>query len=145
MLDNIISSLTEQAMPKLTGAHGLSPEQAKNSITAAVDGLKGTLGGDHGFDLGTVTNLFSSATNTDGANGLLEKIAGNLQGDLVSKAGLNADQATSVKNTLLPMITDLVTKHVGGNAGALQGMLSSFTGGGGIADMAKGALGKLFK
>lgn len=145
MFDNIINSLTQQALPKLTGTHGLSPEQAKASIAAATSGLKGTLGGDQGFDMSTLTNLFSSAKNTAGADSLLEKIGGNMQGDLMSKAGLNASQAAGVKSTLLPMIIDLVTKQVGGNSSALQGLLGDIGKGGGIADLAKGALGKLFK
>jgi hypothetical protein len=42
---------------------------------------------------------------------------------------------------LVPMVTELISKHVGGDAKNLQSLL----GGGGIAGMAKGMLSKLFK
>lgn len=144
MFDNILSSLTQQALPKLTQEHGLSPDQAKSSINAAAGGLQNVLSGDHGFDMGTLTNLFSSDTNTASANGLMEKIGQAVQGKLTGEAGLSADKAGAVKNTLLPMIMDLVTKYAGGNADSLKGILSGFSGGG-VADAAKGVLGKLFK
>ena len=67
-----------------------------------------------------------------------------MQGNLTTQAGLSAEQAGGVKNTLLPMITDLVTKHVGGNAGALQGLLGDLGQGSGIADLAKSAIGPFF-
>ncbi|MBK6755604.1 MAG: hypothetical protein IPG69_18935 [Flavobacteriales bacterium] len=144
MFDNILSSLTEQALPKLMKEHGLSPDQAKASINAAASGLQSTLSSGGGFDMATLTNLFSSATNTAGSNSLLEKIGSAMQGNLTTQAGLSAEQAGGVKNTLLPMITDLVTKHVGGNAGALQGLLGDLGQGSGIADLAKSAIGRFF-
>lgn len=144
MFDNILSSLTQQALPKLTQEHGLSPDQAKSSISAAASGLQGVLSGNHGFDMGTLTNLFSKETNTPGANGLMEKIGQSVLSNLTGKAGLSADKAGAVKNTLMPMIMDLVTKQVGGNADSLKGLLGGLSGGG-VADKAKGLLGKLFK
>ena len=143
MFDNILSSLTQKALPKLVQEHGLSPEQAKSSITAATTGLQGVLSGDHGVDVSTLTNLFSSDTNTTGANGLLEKIGQAVQSNLTGKAGLSAEKAGAVKDTLLPMIMDLMSKHVGGNADSLKDLVSGFSGGG-MADAAKGVLGKLF-
>jgi hypothetical protein len=40
------------------------------------------------------------------------------------------------------MVTELVTKHVGGDATNLQALVGN---GGGLAGMAKGLLGNLFK
>ena len=94
-----------------------------------------------------VLNLFSDAKNTGGADGILNNIGSVLQGKLTGQVGLNATQAGGVQAMLMPMLTSLLSKYVGGNAGNLQQLIGSFSGGkaGGIADMAQGMLGKLFK
>lgn len=69
-----------------------------------------------------------------------------LQSKLTGQVGLDANKAGGVSAMLLPIVTDLITKHVGGDTSKLSSMLGDLTGNsGGMADMAKGMLGKLFK
>jgi hypothetical protein len=145
MLDQILSTLQKQATPELMNKLGLDQEQANGSVNAAADSVKQVLGGSDGFGLDDALSLFSSAKNTSGADGILGNIGNVLQGKLSSEVGLDAAKAGGVKDLLLPMITGLVTKYVGGDNKNLQSLIGSFAGnGGGVADMAKGMLGKLF-
>ncbi|MBK8341186.1 MAG: hypothetical protein IPK99_14850 [Flavobacteriales bacterium] len=149
MLDQILSTLQSQAAPELMSKFGLNQQQTNGSIKAATDSVTEVIGGGDGFGMDDVLNLFSDAKNTGGADGILNNIGSVLQGKLTGQVGLNASQAGGVQAMLMPLLTGLVSKYVGGNAGNLQQLIGSFTGGkaggGGIADMAQGMLGKLFK
>ncbi|HNA33020.1 MAG TPA: hypothetical protein PL106_07845, partial [Flavobacteriales bacterium] len=115
-------------------------------ITAAADSVKQVIGGGDGFGLDDMLNLFSSAQNNSNADGILSNISQVFNGKLTSDVGLSAQQAGGVKDLLLPMIMNLISGKVGGNANNLQGLLSAFTGqGGGLAEMAGGLLKGLFK
>lgn len=142
MLDQLLSTLQQQAAPQLMSKFGLNEKQAGGSISAAADSVKEVLGGSDGFGLDDALNLFSSAKNTSAADGILGNIGGLLQNKLSSQVGLDAGKASGVAAMLLPMVTDMVSKHVGGDAKNLQSLLG---GGGGLAGMAKGLLGNLFK
>lgn len=145
MLDELLETLKGQVGPELINKIGLNQDQAHGSINAAAASVKEVIGGGDGFGLDDVLNLFSSATNGAGANGILSNIGNVLQGKLTGEVGLNASQAGSTSDMILPAITSLLSDKVGGNAGNLQSLIGSFTGnGGGMADMAKGMLGKLF-
>ncbi len=141
MFDQILSTLTSQATPDLMNKLGLDQKQATGSIAAAADSVMHIVGGGDGFGLDDALNLFSSAKNSKAADGILANIGSVLQGKLTNEVGLSSGQASGVGAMLLPMITELISKHVGGDAKNLQ----SLVGGGGLADMAKGLLGNLFK
>jgi len=140
MFDQILSSLQKQAMPQLMSQFGLDEKQAGGSVAAAADSVKEALGGK-GFGMEDALSLFSSANNSAGADGLLKNIGGLLQSKLTGQVGLEAGKASGVSSMLLPLITDLVSKHVGGDMKNLQSLL----GGGGLANVAKGLFGKLIK
>lgn len=142
MLDQILSTLQSQAAPKLMSQFGLDEKQASGSIAAAADSVKEVVGGGDGFGLDDALNLFSSAKNSTAANGILGNIGSMLQNKLTGQVGLDAGKASGITAMLLPMITDLISKHVGGDPKNLQALIG---GGGGLADMAKGMLGNLFK
>ncbi len=145
MLDQLLETLKGQVGPELISKIGLNQDQANGSINAAASSVKEVIGGGDGFGMDDVLNLFSSATNSAGANGILSNIGNVLKGKLTGEVGLNASQAGSASDMILPAITSLLSDKVGGNAGNLQSLIGSFTGnGGGMADMAKGMLGKLF-
>ncbi|MEZ4739292.1 MAG: hypothetical protein R2818_08010 [Flavobacteriales bacterium] len=141
MLDQILSSLKDKATPELMNKLGLNADQANGSVTAAADSVKQVVSGGDGFGMDDALSLFSSAKNSAGADGMMGKIGEVLMGKLTGQVGLDAGKASGVSAMLMPMVMDLVSKHVGGDAKNLQGLL----GGGGIADAAKGMLGKLFK
>ncbi|HMU14862.1 MAG: hypothetical protein JST41_04125 [Bacteroidetes bacterium] len=146
MLDEILSTLKSQAAPELMNTIGLNAQQTDGSITAAADSVKQVIGGGDGFGLDDMLNLFSSAQNNSNADGILSNISQVFNGKLTSDVGLSAQQAGGVKDLLLPMIMNLISGKVGGNANNLQGLLSAFTGqGGGLAEMAGGLLKGLFK
>lgn len=147
MLDQILSTLKSQAAPELMNKLGLNEQQTNGSILAAADSVKEVIGGGDGFGMDDVLNLFSEAKNSSAADGILSNIGGVLSSKLTGQVGLNAQQAGGVQSLLLPMITGLLSKYIGGDAKNLQGLIGSFTGGngGGLADIAQGFIGKLFK
>ena len=148
MFDQILASLEKEAAPALMSKLGLDQGQATKSVGAAANSVKEVLGGDNGFGMDDVLSLFSSNTNTSGADGLMSKIGSVMQGKLSTEAGLAPEKASLVQSMLLPMVTDFITKHVGGDASNLKNMLGGLGDMGnlgGLAGTAKGMLGKLFK
>ncbi len=147
MLDQILSALTQQALPKLMQEHGLTQQQAQASIASATGSVGQALGGNHGFSMETLLNLFSNSENSSQANALLGHLGNTMTSNLTGQAGLSPQQASSVQSTLLPMITNLLASQVGGQSGNLQGLLGSLMGGGGggLGGIAHGMLGKLFQ
>ena len=141
MFDQILSTLQSKAAPQLMSQLGLNEKQAGGSVTAAADSVKQVVGGGDGFGMDDVMNLFSQQKNNAAADGIMSNIGSVLQSKLVNSVGLDAGKASGVSAMLVPMVTELISKHVGGDAKNLQSLL----GGGGIAGMAKGMLGKLFK
>lgn len=141
MFDQILSNLQKSAVPQLISQFGLDEKQAGGSVTAAADSVKQVVGGGDGFGMDDVMNLFSQQKNNAAADGIMSNIGSVLQSKLVNSVGLDAGKASGVSAMLVPMVTELISKHVGGDAKNLQSLL----GGGGIAGMAKGMLGKLFK
>ncbi|MBX2982825.1 MAG: hypothetical protein WBB32_05735 [Flavobacteriales bacterium] len=145
MFDQILSTLQKEATPVLMSKLGLNQQQASGSVNAAASSVQEVIAGGEGFDMNDLTSLFSSGQNSSGADGILGKVGTLLQGKLTGQVGLDDTKAGGVSAMLLPMITDLITKHVGGDTGKLQGLLGGLTGGSDMADAAKGMLGKLFK
>ena len=90
---------------------GLNSGQATSSVSAAVDSVKDVLGGSDGFGLDDVVNLFSSAKNTSGADGILSQIGNVMQGKLTGQAGLNASQAGGVKDMLMGSVSQHITHN----------------------------------
>lgn len=144
MFDQILNQLKNQVGPQLMQKAGLNEEQTHGSINAAADSVKEVIGGGDGFGLDDVLNLFSSAKNNTNADGIMNNISSVFQGKLTSNVGLDAGKASGVVGMVMPLLTQLLSDKIGGNAGNLQSLLGNL-GGGGIADMAKGFLGKLFK
>lgn len=145
MFEQIISNLQKEAAPQLMSKLGLNSGQVDKSIMAAADSVKEVLGGDHGFGLSDITSLFSAGQKTSGADAILAKLGGVMQGKLTGQAGLESGLADQVKGMLLPMVTDFVTKQVAGDSNKLSGLLGGLTGGkANIGDAAKGLLGGLF-
>ncbi|MFN8351284.1 MAG: hypothetical protein U0U25_07445 [Flavobacteriales bacterium] len=139
MFDQILDQLKSQVGPELMQKAGLNADQTNGSLSAAADSVKEVIGGGDGFGMDDVLNLFSSAQNSPKADNLLSTIGTVFQGKLTGQVGLDAGKAGAVSALVMPMLTRLLSDKIGGNAANLQGLL-----GGGIADMAKGMLGKLF-
>ncbi len=144
MFDQILDQLKNQVGPQLMQQAGLNEQQTNGSINAAAASVKEVVGGGDGFGVDDVLNLFSADKNTSRADGLLSNIGNVFQGKLTSDVGLDAGKASGVVALVMPMLTKLLSDKIGGNAGNLQSLLGNL-GGGGIAGMAKGLLGNLFK
>jgi hypothetical protein len=146
MFDEILETLKSQAAPDLMNKIGLDQAQTQGSLNAAVGSVKQVLAGGDGFGMDDVLNLFSPAQNTAGAEGILSNIGQVFNSKLTGEVGLNAQQAGGVQSLILPMITNLISSKVGGNAGQLQGLIGGLTGGkgGGLSSMAGGLLKGLF-
>ena len=146
MFEQILQTLEKEAAPALMSKLGLDKQQASGSVNAAASSVKEVISGGDGFGMDDIANLFSSSQNSTGADGILGKVGSLLQSKLTGQVGLDDNKAGGVSAILIPMVTDLITKHVGGDANKLSGLLGSLTGNsGGMADMAKGVLGDLFK
>ncbi len=147
MLDQILSALQSQAAPQLISKFDLNETQAKGSVTAAADSVKDAISGSNGFGMDDVLSLFSSAKNSAGADGLLNSIGGIFLQKLTNNVGLDASKAAGVKDLVLPMVMKLLSDKVGGNPVNLQGLIGGLAeaNSGGIAKIASGFLGKLFK
>ena len=144
MLDNLLPLLKDKLGSDLMNKVGLDAAKTDGALSAAASSVQEVVGGK-GFDMGTVLNLFSKDANNSGANDLLSQLGQNYLGKLTGQVGLDAGMANSVKDMVIPAITALLSDKIGGNAGALQGLLGNLGGASGMGDMAKGMLGKLFK
>ncbi len=145
MLDEILNNLKNQAAPELMNRIGLNEQQTDGSISAAAESVKQVVGGGDGFGLDDMLNLFSNAQNNTNAEGILSKISQVFSGKLSNDVGLNAQQSSGVQALVLPMIMNLISGKVGGDANNLQGLLRAFTGNGDMANVAGGLLKGLFK
>ena len=146
MLDEILSTLKTQAAPDLMKKIGLNEQQTNDSNNAAAESVKQVIGGGDGFGLDDMLNLFSYAQNNANADGILHNIGQVFSGKLSNNVGLSAQQSSSVQAVVLPLLMNLISGKVGGDAGKLQGLLSAITGNGqGMADVAGGLLKGLFK
>lgn len=145
MIENIIAQLKEKVGPDLIGKVGLDQGQVDKVLGAAGGSVKDLVGGK-GVDMGSVLNLFSKTANNPGANDLLGRLGQDLVGKLTGQVGLDASKAGNIKDMIMPVLTDLLSEKVGGNAANLKGLLGG-EGLAGMADQAKsklGGLGKLF-
>ncbi len=145
MFDQILSTLQKEASPMLMSKLGLDQDKAHMCVGAATDSVKEVLGSGKGFELKDALSLFSSSQNSSGAEGILGKLGSALQSKLTGQVGLDSTKAGGVSAILMPMVTDLISKHVGGDSSKLSGLLGGLADGGDMSKMAKGMLGKLFK
>ncbi|MBK7271460.1 MAG: hypothetical protein IPI07_18790 [Flavobacteriales bacterium] len=106
--------------------------------------MQSTLSSGGGFDMATLTNLFSSANNTAGSNSLLEKIGSAILGNLTTQAGLSAEQAGGVKPCCL-FARPGDQARGGATPAHCRALPKGDLGqGSGIADLAKSAIGRFF-
>jgi len=145
MFNELLSTLRKEAAPQLMAQLGLDQDQANMSVGAATESVKEVLGDGKAIGVQDALNLFSGNANGSGAQAMLAKIGSLLQGKLTDQVGLDATKAGGVSAMLLPMVTDLIAKQVGGDGSKLQGLVSGLGDGGDMANMAKSMLGKLFK
>ena len=146
MIDQLINGLKDKVGGDLMKQVGLDAKQTDGAMKAAGDTVKEVIGGGKGVDMDSVLNLFSSGSNSSGANDLMSRMGGEYLGKLTAQVGLSPDMANKVSAMVMPALTSMISDKVGGN----KDMLSSLLGGAGkglLGDLQgkMGGLGKLFK
>ena len=144
MFDSILDSLKEEVGSALMSKLGLSSTDVDKTIESSKDAMETTITEEaksNGLD--TLVNLFSDNKNTSTSNNVLEKLGGNLLSSLTSK-GFDSSKSSSITSMILPIITNLLSKKIGGNTGSLQSLLGSAGISDVIEDKAKGFLKGLF-
>ncbi len=136
MIDQIISSLKDKVGGDLLSKIGLDQSQADGAIKAAGSSVQEVIGG--GADLSSVLNLFSKDGNNAGGSDLLKTLGSNYLGKLTGQVGLDASKAGSVKDLVLPLLTNMLSEKIGGNKDMLGSLL-----GGKAKDVVGGLTGKL--
>ncbi|WKZ64848.1 MAG: hypothetical protein QY325_08710 [Flavobacteriales bacterium] len=136
MLDQIIPQLKAKLQGELTGKLGVDPSKVDGIVNAAGDSVKEGMG--QGLDLSAALNLFSKDANDAHGSALLGSMGESFLGKLTGPLGFDAAKAGSIKDLVMPVLTQLVTEKVGGNKNLLSGLL-----GGGGKDLLSGAAGKL--
>lgn len=144
MIDQLINELKGKVGGDLVGKLGLDKGQADGALQAAGSSVQEVIGGK-GADLDTVLNLFSKDSNTTGANDLMGRLGSTFLGKLTGQVGLDVGKAGSVKDLIMPLLTNMLAEKIGGN----KDMLGSLMGGKANELMGSvggklGGLGKMF-
>ncbi|MFN3874797.1 MAG: hypothetical protein ACK4L7_02650 [Flavobacteriales bacterium] len=141
MLDQIIGQLKNAVGQDLTGKLGIDAAKVDGILKAAGDSVKDSVG--QGLDLSAALNLFSKDANNAGADALLGNLGQSFLGKLTGQLGFDAAKAGSIKDMVLPALTNLLSDKVAGNKDALAGLLGGKDLLGEVAGKL-GGLGKLF-
>lgn len=139
MIEQLIASFQKEAAPALQNL-GLDQKQTAGSVNALFESLGSVVGKEEGgAGLAGLAGLAGG-----GLEGILSKVSGPLQNQLVQNLGLDAGKAGSVVTTLLPLLQKFLGNA--GNNSDLQGLVGSLLGGkgGDLGGLVKGLGGKLF-
>lgn len=146
MLDSLIEGLKGQVAGKLQTEAGVSEDQV-NGIMEVVKNVAGEkIGGELlSGNLGGVMNLFSDKPNTQEADSLQTNLTSGIMEGLIGKLGIDKSKASSIVNVVAPILIGYLTnKNNETGEDDASPLTDLFSGGGGIAGMAKDALGGLF-
>lgn len=147
MIEDLINGLKGQLSEKLQSEEGVSPTQVDGIMDVVKDVSQEKIGGELlSGNLGGVMSLFSDAPNTQEADSLQTSLTSGIMEGLIGKLGFDKSKASSIVNTVLPVLINLFTDK---NKETPDGDASSLTGlfggdGGGLGGMVKKGLGGLF-
>ena len=134
MFDSILDSLKGEASGLLKDKVGLNDLDIDKAMSSSKDAFEKTVSDESGSNgMGNLLNLFSKDDNSNASDGVLKSLGGNLISSLSSN-GFSSDKASSIKDTILPIIMNLFSDKVGGDSNILSSLLKS----GNISDMASG-------
>lgn len=129
MIEGILNAVKGQVVGSLTEKLGLNNSEVDTVLSSSQEALEKTVADEasnNGVD--TLLNLFSENSNSDSANSLLSGLGGNLISSL-TKHGFNSGTSSQIKEIVLPIIINFVSKKVGGDSSNLMGLLGGAIGG----------------
>ena len=147
MIEELINGLKGQLSEKLQSEEGVSPTQVDGIMDVVKDVSKEKIGGELlSGNLGGIMNLFSDESNTQEADSLQTGLTSGIMEGLIGKLGFDKSKASSIVNTILPVLISFLTdknkETPSGDASALSGLFGDD--GGGLGGMVKKGLGGLF-
>lgn len=145
-MDNLINGLKDQVAGKLQAEEGVSGSQVDGILDVVKNVAGEKIGGELlGGNMGSVMNLFSDKPNTQEADSIQTGITSGIMEGLIGKLGFDESKASSIVNTVAPMLISFVTgKNNETPEDDTSALTDLFGGGGGLGNIAKNALGKLF-
>lgn len=113
LLQNIINQLAGQVGPQLKSDFNLSDRQIADVLKVVGDSSKTTLTNQltSADGLGAMMSLFSNKPNSSSANALQNTLINNIINGLIQKLGFDKKLATNISNTVVPMLTQMITKQ----------------------------------
>lgn len=148
MINNLIAGIKDQVSEKLQTEQGVSPDQVDGIMNVVKDVAGEKIGGELlSGNLGGVMNLFSDKPNTQEADSLQTSLTSGIMEGLIGKLGIDKSKASSIVNTVAPILIGFLTNKNNETAeddtSPLTDLLGG-AGGGGLGNIAKKALGGLF-
>src|SRR5690625_1636562 len=129
-------------MSKLTKDFNLKSDQASQAVETTQSSLVGSITKEvTARNTAGLLSLLNSGT-TGAGRSVFHSMVTNLAGDYAKERGIHGDTAQKIADSVLPLVINKVSSHIGGNAdkGDLMTPVSSGAGG-----MLKNTLGGLFK
>mgnify|MGYP000844257247 FL=1 len=141
MFESLLNLVKEHAGEAIVNNPAIPNEHNDDAIQTATGGIMDhlkSLGGSGELD--KIMGMFSGGDMAN--NSVVSGISGNVAQSLMSKFGINADQAGGIVNSLIPVVMNNLVKKtndpndssfdlkgimgaVGGNAGGMDGILNS--------------------
>lgn len=148
MIDDLIAGIKDQVAGKLQQEEGVSPDQVDGIMDVVKDVSQEKIGGELlSGNLGGVMNLFSDQPNTQEADSLQTNLTSGIMEGLIGKLGIDRSKASSIVNTVAPILIGFLTNKNNETAADDASPLTDLLGGGnsgGLGGIAKDALGGLF-
>lgn len=147
MIDDLIAGIKGQIADKLQQEEGVSSNQVDGIMDVIKNVSQEKIGGELlGGNLSGVMNLFSDQPNTQEADSLQTNLTSGIMEGLIGKLGIDRSKASSIVNTVVPILIGFLTKKNNETAEDDASPLTDLLGGsgGGLGDIAKNALGGLF-
>ncbi|HET8810780.1 MAG TPA: hypothetical protein VFM65_11025 [Flavobacteriaceae bacterium] len=145
MLDQLISGIKDEISGKLQAEQGVSSDQIDGVMDVVSNVSQEKIGGELlGGNLDSVMNLFSDKPNTQEADSLQTNLTSGIMEGLIGKLGLDRSKASSIVNTVAPILIGFLTKKNNETADDDTSPLTNLFGGGDLGNIAKKTLGGLF-
>lgn len=146
MLSSILDALQDQSGSEILSKTGLSSDKLPQIMDVVSDASKNVMGSQIASgNMGSLMNLFSSKSNSDGANSIQNSLTEKIVSGLAEKMGLSESVAKTISGIVVPQLIGMITKKNSETADDDDSPLQElFSGGGGIMEKAKKGLGGLF-
>ena len=143
MLDQLMSAVGGNVISELTEKAGINAEQAKSILPVAQESLQsGLMEQVTGGNISGILGMFNGGTSGLASNPIFSGIKAKMMAGVMTKLGVPESVAGLVAGTgMTSMVSGLASQLGDGGEVTEDGLTSKLGLGGGIADMAKNALG----